>query len=241
MISRARAGHSNLYRLHKVALNEKISAITQPASANPLAENCHPGMQKIAGGGRQYIADESYALEEHTIKNNHTDNTEPQELHLPSPALKGGSDQDQTCVSVNTNKENEVQGQEFLQCSISTVQNQPPPPLQAGPVPGGTSHERIAAALTAYGVSKLRARQLAPSVVAANLDDKYIRELVEWINNQTALRKVYNPAGFLVQLVPVPPATVNPDFNSLKQSKLESEIKLDQEFATKHLPRLNCH
>lgn len=98
---------------------------------------------------------------------------------------------------------------------------------------------KVIAVLTELGVSEVRAKQLAVTVIKSKLDDEYVRGLAEWIREQTVSRTIYNPAGLLVQMVhqlapvPLPRGAGVPTLNSLQ---LEADQR--KEYFDKHLPRL---
>ena len=101
------------------------------------------------------------------------------------------------------------------------------------------SNEKVITVLTEFGVSEVRARQLAATVMRAKLDEEYVRGLAEWIEEQAASRTIYNPAGLLVQMVhqlapvPLPKGVGVPTLNSL-----QLEIEARREYFEKQLPRL---
>ncbi len=201
-----------------------------------------------------------YALELHSSKNNiHTIQSseleESQAVFTGQPQTDTG--QEQACVNVSGNaSEIVVEGrQERHNCSVAaaTTTSKYSQSLHVNPEQKGTTRERVVMALTAYGVAQFRARQLAPTVIAANLDEKYIHELADWISSQAALRRVYNPAGFLVQMVyqlapvPVPAPTgsfSHPQYAGSGSSSGSNpsnnvlDLNQNQEVITKHLPRL---
>ncbi len=250
--SRAREGQSNLYRLHKAVRKDVDKSPTAlPETTYPLVENCQPGKQQNAGEGKQIFANESYALELHSSKNyNHT--IQSSECYKSQSEINGNK---QTSVNVTVRmsaSENGKQGQarHIRPISAPTPASYHPQSLQKTPEPAGIIKDRVAAALTAYGVAQFRARQLAPAVTAANLDEKYIYELAEWIKNQATLRKIYNPAGLMVQMVyqlaPLPVSTgyfshpQNAESNNISHSNNNNQLELNQsqEVVAKHLPRL---
>ncbi len=266
--SRASQGQSNLYQLHKVVhkgANTAAKLTVKSEAAYPPAENCYPGKQKIAGEGKQYIANEVYALELQSSKHNNHNNNMQSIDHEKSQLgfiCQDDTGQDQTCVNVvsneNTNEEKGIIGATPTPTSTTTTfHKQPPISPEENSASGGTIRDRVVTALTAYGVAQFRARQLASAVIAANLDEKYIQELAEWISSQIALRKIYNPAGLLVQMVyqlapvpvPVPASTGifsyiehrNLEDASCERDRTASRSKLDKLLALQALSRLNAN
>ncbi len=258
VVSRASQGQSNLYQLHKVVhkgVDTAARLTVKSEGAYPPAENCYPGKQKIAGEGMQHFANEAYAVELHSSINNNHNNIQKRQLEKSQPGFNGQGDtgQDQTYVNVvcdeNKNEEKALIGATPTS-STTTFHNQPSMSLEEISASGDTIRDRVVAALTAYGVAQFRARQLAPAIVAARLDERYIQELADWISSQAALRKIYNPAGFLVQMVyqlaPVPVPASTRSFSHLQNaasnigisSNNQHELNLNHEVVAKHLPRL---
>jgi hypothetical protein len=101
-----------------------------------------------------------------------------------------------------------------------------------------TDPGKVIKELTDFGVSEVKARQLAVTVTHAKLDEAYIEGLIEWIGDQATSRPIYNPAGLLVQMVcqlapvPLPKGMGVPTLNDLQMG-----FEQKKQFLDKHLPR----
>lgn len=198
IICRAKEGLSNLYRLLKVVPPKGGSDSSLPKTADPAAKKDLPGKQRKTGEGKQDSANESHAVEIHAL-NTHTHIQPAPVKEMPIPTRPGFDQQESVCGCRNS-------GGEFsdkstgLMCKGETASLHIPLPQ--------TVAEKVVSILTESGISEVRAKQLAATVIRAKLDEEYVRGLAEWIQEQAASRTIYNPAGLLVQMVyqlaPVP-------------------------------------
>ncbi len=230
IVSRAKEGLSNLYRLLRVAQPKGGPNPPSSKTADGVAKKDIPGKQRNAGEGMQEFADESHAFEIHAL-NTHT--------HIqPAPAKKIQTptkiEVDQpnqvVCDSRNSGEEGSEKSTELMFGGEAASLHIPSP---------RTVIEKVITVLTEFGVSEVRAKQLAATVFRANLDDEYVKGLVAWVEGQSASRAIYNPAGLLVQmvhqLVPMPQAKGAgvPTLNGLQ---LDFEQK--KKFVEEQLPQI---
>lgn len=232
IICRAKEGLSNLYRLLKVVHPKggSCSSSPSPKTADPLSKKDRPGKQRKTGEGMQDSADESHAVEIHALNTHtHIHSALAKDEQIPTEGAIEGSGHD-VCGFRNSGKESSDKSESLKSKEV------PGPihiPLQT------TVSEKVTAVLTEFGVSEVRAKQLAVTVLSAKLNDEYVKGLAEWIREQAASRTIYNPAGLLVQMVhqlapvPLPKGVGVPTLNNLQR-----EAEQIGEYFDKHLPRL---
>ncbi len=229
IICRAKEGLSNLYRLLKVVPPKGSFGSSLPKIADGVSKKDIPGKQRKTGEGMQDSADESHAVEKHAIRiHTHKQDTPENEIPNTTRVILDSPVQD-VC-------DFKVSGKEALARSVKPRKDDAGSlhiPLSA------STKERVEAVLREHGVSEVRAKQLATTVIKEGLDEAYVRDLAEWIESQATSRTIYNPAGLLVQMVcqltpvPRPKGAGVPTLNGL-QLDLEQKKK----FVEEQLPQI---
>lgn len=214
IVCRAKEGLPNLYHLLKVVQAKEGSSSSSSKTADGTAKKDRPGKQKNAEEGMQNIADESHAVEINAL-NTHT------HTQFQAPGVK----ENLGFSKVGFNRE-WIVGNDV--CASRNFEEREP-----------SAVGRVTTVLSDFGVSEVRARQLATTVIRANLNEDYVKSLIEWIGNQTSSRTIYNPAGLLVQMVhqlspvPIPKGKGVPTLNGL-----QLEVEQKRKFIEVQLPQL---
>jgi hypothetical protein len=231
IISRAKEGLSNLYRLLKLVSPKGNSDPSLPKTTDGAAKKDLPGKQKNAGEGMQDFADESHAVEKHAL-NTHTHiQPNPAKEVVSQPTLDFGKPAKGVCDF----KDSDEESSDECKGSGLTKRVERPSLHTSFPV---SDKGQVIKVLTGYGVSEVKARQLAATINHAKLDEEYIEGLIEWINDQASSRTIYNPAGLLVQMVSqLAPVPLPKGFGIPTLNDLQMGFEQKREFLEKHLPR----
>jgi hypothetical protein len=229
IICRAKEGLSNLYRLLKVVQPKGGAGSSLSKTTEGVAKKDIPGKQRKTGEGMQDSADESHTFEIHALNTHtHTQPAPAKETPIPTKVAFDQPGQG-VCGFRNSGEESSDKTAGLKSKEESASLHIPPPVSDIG---------KVIKVLTDYGVSAVKARQLAATVTQAKLGEAYIEDLIEWIGDQASSRPIYNPAGLLVQMVcQLAPVPLSKGMGVPTLNDLQMEFEHKREFLEKHLPR----